>query len=128
MMHELLSIKSRNVFGNIAMGSCLMGLCIALLLNNSSLLAPGAAVCLLLVSVACLFACLYPHREMADEMSVVHDGQAAVHALRITLIALGSACAASIITGARVDFTAAGLGFIGFGLFVYGIVFWWLER
>jgi hypothetical protein len=65
---------------------------------------------------------------MDDEMSVVHDGRAAGHALRITLTAVGALCAVSMATGMQVDFTAVSLGFIGFALLVYGIVFGWLER
>ena len=128
MVHGLLSLRSRNAFGNIALGSCLIGLCIAFLLDKNALLALGTAVCLLLASVTCLFACLAPHREMDDEMSVVHDGRAAGHALRITLTAVGALCAVSMASGMQVDFTAASLGFIGFALLVYGIVFGWLER
>jgi hypothetical protein len=128
MVHGLLSLRSRNSFGNIALGSCLIGLCIAFLLDKNVLLGLGAAVCLLLASVVCLFACLAPHREMADEMSEAHDGRAAGHAFRITLAAVGAMCAVSMATGMQVDFIAASLGFIGLGLLVYGIVFGWLER
>ncbi|MDO4807266.1 MAG: hypothetical protein Q4A07_08460 [Coriobacteriales bacterium] len=128
MMHGLLSLKNRSAFGNVAIGLCLVGLGAALLLDPNTMLACGIASCLLLVSVFSLFACLAPRREMPDEMSMVHDGQAAGHALRITFIAVGVACAASMATGVRVDFSAAGVGFIGLGLLTYGVVFGWLER
>ena len=127
-MHGLLSVRNRNAFGNIALGLCLIGLCITLFLDKSSLLALGAAGCLLLVSLACLFACLCPRRETADEMSAAHDGQAAGHALRITLAAVGAVCAISMATGMQVNFSVAGIGLVGFGLLAYGIIFGWLER
>lgn len=128
MMHGLLSLRNRSAFGNVAIGLCLVGLGAALLLDPNRMLVCGIAFCLLLVSAVSLFACLAPRREMCDEMSVSHDGQAAGHALRITFIAVGVACAMSMATGVQVDFSAAGIGFIGFGLLTYGVVFGWLER
>ena len=128
MAHDLLSLRSRNSFGNVALGLCLIGLGLARNLDSNCPLALGAAICPLIISVAALLACLSPCREMPDEMSEAHDGQAAGHALRITLIAVGATCAMSIVMDVRLDFTAASLGLIGFGLLVYGGIFGWLER
>ena len=128
MAHDLLSLRSRNSFGNVAMGLCLVGLGLARILDPGCPLALGAAICLLVTSVVALLACLSPRREMPDEMSEAHDGQAAGHALRITLIAVGATCAVSMIMDLRLDFTSASLGLIGFGLLVYGSIFGWLER
>lgn len=128
MSHGFLSVKSRCAYGNVAIGLCLIALGMVRLLNPTSLLVLGAAICLLLVCVASLLANSAPRREMPDEMSEVHDGHAAGHALRITLIVTGLLCAASMCTSIKVDLATTGLGFVGFGLLVYGIVFGWLER
>lgn len=128
MGHAVFSVKSRFAYGNVAIGLCLIALGMVRLLNPTSLLVLGAAICLLLVCVASLLANSSSHREMSDEMSVANDGRAAGHALRITLIVTGLLCAASMCTSIKVDLATAGLGFVGFGLLVYGIVFGWLER
>ncbi len=128
MFHNMYSLKGRYAVGSVAIGLCVIALCVARIFGKSSLFALAAAVCLFLVSILSLFACLSPHREATDEMYEAHDGQAAGHTLRITLIAAGLICAASIVTDAKVDLAAASLGLIGFGLLTYGVVFGWLER
>lgn len=128
MVRDMYSLKSRYAFGNVAIGLCLIALSLARVLDKGSLLALVAAACLLLVTILSLFACLSPRREATDEMYEAHDGQAAGHALRATLIVVGLICAASVVTSVKVDLAAAGLGVIGFGLLAYGIVFGWLER
>lgn len=128
MIHGMYSLKGRYAFGSAAIGLCLIALGVARIFDKGSLLALAAAASLLLVSALSLFASLSPRREASDEMSEAHDGQAAGHTLRATLIVMSLICTASIATNAKVDLASAGLGVIGFGLLTYGIVFGWLER
>ena len=128
MAHDIYSIRSRAGFGNVAIGACLVVLSASLALDPKSWLLLCAATCLLVLGSLSLFACLNPRREESDEMSVAHDGQAAGHALRITLIGVGLACLASMIVNVRVNVAAFGLGIIGFALLTYGVVFASLER
>lgn len=128
MARGLLSLRNRFAFGNAAIGLCLVSLGVIRLFDSSSLLALGASVLLLLTSVAAFLACFSSRREMPDEMSEAHDGVAAGHALRITLIVAGVLCVACMITNVKIDFASAALGLIGFGLLAYGAIFGWLER
>ena len=128
MSQDVFSIRRSGAFGNIAIGVCLIVLGVARLLNPDGWLTLGAATCLLAFAGLALFVRLSPRRETFDEMAMTHDGMAAGHALRITLIAAGLSCAVSMLTNAKVDLAAAGLGFVGFGLLIYGIAFAWLER
>lgn len=128
MAHDLFSIKGRYAFGSAAIGLCLIVFGVVRVVDKSGLLALGAAVCLLLVATLSLIACLSPRREASDEMYEVHDGQAAGHALRVTLIATSIICAAGIVTNVKVDLAVASLELIGLALLTYGIVFGWLER
>ena len=128
MSQGVFSIKRSGAFGNMAIGVCLIALGVTRLLNPDGWLTLGVAICLLAIAGVALFACLSPRRETPDEMAVAHDGMAAGHALRITLIAAGLGCAASMLTNAKIDLASAGLGFVGIGLLTYGIAFAWLER
>ena len=128
MAYDIYSIRSRAGVGNVAIGACLVALSAFLALNPSSWLTLCAAICLLVLGSLSLFTCLSPRREESDEMSVAHDGQAAGHAFRITLIGVGLACLASIIVNVRVNVAAFGIGIIGFALLTYGIAFASLER
>lgn len=128
MSQDVFSIRRSGAFDNIAIGVSLIALGVTRLLNPDGWLTLGAAICLLAFAGLALFVRLSPRRETPDEMAVTHDGMAAGHALRITLIAAGLGCAASMLTDAKVDLATAGLGFIGFGLLTYGIAFAWLER
>ncbi len=128
MSQDLFSIKRSGAFGNMAIGVCLIVLGATRLLNPDGWPTLCAAMCLLALAGRALFVCLSPRREAPDEMAVAHDGAAAGHALRITLVAAGLGCAASMLTNAKVDLAGAGLGFIGIGLLTYGIAFAWLER
>ena len=128
MGQGVFSIRRSGAFGNMAIGVCLIALGVSRLLNPTSWITLAAAVCLLASTGFALFVCLSPRRETPDEMAVAHDGMAAGHALRITLISAGLCCAASMLTNAKVDLAGAGLGFVGIGLLTYGIAFAWLER
>ena len=128
MGQGVFSIRRSGAFGNMAIGVCLIALGVSRLLNPNGWLSLGAAICLLAFAGLGLYVCLSPRRETPDEMAVAHDGMAAGHAFRITLIAAGLGCAASMLTNAKVDLASAGLGFVGIGLLVYGIAFAWLER
>ena len=128
MGQGVFSIRRSGAFGNMAIGVCLIALGVSRVLNPNGWLSLGAAICLLAFAGLGLYVCLSPRRETPDEMAVAHDGMAAGHAFRITLIAAGLGCAASMLTNAKVDLASAGLGFVGIGLLVYGIAFAWLER
>ena len=128
MGQGVFSIRRSGAFGNMAIGVCLIALGVSRLLNPTSWITLAAAVCLLAFAGFALFVCLSPRRETPDEMAVAHDGMAAGHAFRITLIAAGLGCAASMLTNAKLDFASASLGFAGIGLLVYGITVAWLER
>ena len=128
MGQGVFSIRRSGAFGNMAIGVSLIALGVTRLLNPDGWLTLGAAICLLAFAGLALFVRLSPRRETPDEMAVTHDGMAAGHALRITLIAAGLSCAVSMLTNAKVDLAAVGLGFVGFGLLMYGIAFAWLER
>ena len=124
----VLSIRYHHAFGNIAIGAALLILSIARTLNPNSWLTLVASVCLLALAALSLFVCLSPHHEPPDEMTVAHDGVAAGHALRATLIVAGATCATSMALGAKMDFTTISMGLMGFGLLAYGAIFAWLER
>ena len=128
MSQNVFSIRRSGAFGNMTIGACLIALGVSRLLNSNSWITFAAAMCLLVFAGLALFVCLSPHRETPDEMAVAHDGMAAGHALRITLIVAGLGCAVSMFTNAKVDLAGAGLGFVGIGLLTYGIAFAWLER
>ena len=128
MSQGVFSIRRSGAFGNMAIGVCLIALGVARLINPNGWLALGAAICLLAFAGLGLCVCLSPRRETPDEMAMTHDGMAAGHALRITLISAGLCCAVSMFTNAKVDLAGAGLGFVGIGLLTYGITFAWLER
>ncbi|MBR3318384.1 MAG: hypothetical protein IKG21_11255 [Atopobiaceae bacterium] len=128
MIRKMFSLRNRLAFGNVTIGLCLISLGIARIVIPDRLFTFGAAVYLLLVSVLALVASLSPLREMPDEMSAMHDGQAAAHTLRFFLAVMGLLCALSMSANIELDFAGVGLGLIGFGLLVYGVVFGWLER
>lgn len=128
MGQGVFSIRRSGAFGNMAIGVCLIALGATRLLNPDGWLTLGTAMCLLAIAGLALYVCLSPRRETPDEMAVAHDGMAAGHALRITLIAADLGCAVSMLTNAKVDLAGAGLGFVGIGLLTYGIAFAWLER
>ena len=128
MSQNVFSIRRSNAFGNMAIGACLIALGVMRLLNPDDWLTLGAAICLLAIAGLALYVCLSPRRETPDEMAVAHDGMAAGHALRITLIVASLGCAVSMFTNAKVDLAGVGLGFVGVSLFIYGAAFAWLER
>ena len=123
-----LSIRFRNLYGNIATGCCLIALGIAKASLPGSLAVTGCAVALLLFSGFNLRACLSKSREREDEMSRLNAGRAAASALWFTLIAIGVACAAGMVFDLSVDLASASCLVIGLAMVVYGTVFAWLER
>ena len=128
MTPDILTIKSRNAYGNIGAGICLLGFGAALELGSTALSPLLCAVFLLVVASTSFAACFARNRERADEMSTAHDGQAASFALKTTLIALGIACCIGIPTGMKVELVPACCLALGFGLTLYGCSFAWLER
>ena len=128
MPSSLLTLKSRNLYGNIGAGMCLLVVGLALALRRDETASLLCAVLLLALAGAALGACLSRRRERADEMSAIHDGQASAFALKTTLIALGVLCCLGIVADITVNLGAACCLAVGFALTLYGVSFAWLER
>lgn len=128
MNSAILSIKYRNLYGNVATGCCLVALGVLKIIALSGPIRLGCAVFLLVLSGINLRACLSRVREREDEMSVYNSGRAAALALWATLIAIGITCVLGMMLNLSVDLSAISCLFIGFALTVYGISFALLER
>lgn len=123
MSSSLLSIRFRNLYGNIATGLCLIALGVLRALDPTGPFFLACAVLLLVLAGANLRACLSKSREREDEMSTGDSGRAAAIALWSTLIAFGAACAFGMALEVTVDLAA-----VCFALVVYGAAFARLER
>lgn len=127
MLKQMLSIRGHNLFGNIATGACLLALSITRPFPTLEGLYVVSAAGLLVLAILSLRSCLSCRHESPDEMSLAHDGQASSHALKITLIVVGTACAGGMVTGAKVDLAMAGCATIGLAMLTYGVSFAILE-
>ena len=132
MSSVLLSIKSRNLYGNIGLGCCLLALGASRIAAPPSSAAWGCglvcAVLLLVVAGFTLRSCISASRERDDEMSRQNAGRASTTALWSTLIAIGVACSAGMAFNLTVDLASSAFVVIGLALVIYGVTFAWLER
>ena len=128
MLTHMLSVKGHNLFGNVAIGACLILVGIAYAAASCGLGVLASAFVLLIISTISLYVCLSGKREQDDEMSIAHEGEASSFAFKTTLIAVGLACAIGMATGIEVSLASAGCLVVGFALVTYGLAFGRLER
>ena len=128
MNASILSIKLRNIYGNIATGACLIALGMTRAIAPTSSAALGCAALLLVLAGFNLRACLSGSREREDEMSKHNAGNAASFALWSTLIAMAIACAVGMVLGLSVDLASASCFAIGLAMVVYGASFAKFEQ
>lgn len=128
MSSTILSIKFRNLYGNIVSGCCLIALGVWRVIAPASPALLGFSILLLVLAGINLWSCLSKSREHEDEMAERDSSHAAAIALWTTLSACGITGAFGVAFGLSVDLASATYVFIGFALVVYGVTFSWLER
>lgn len=128
MTRKLLSVRSQNLYGYVALGTCALSLGLAWGLSVNGLTVLIDASLTIALGILSLAVCLSGKGEPFDEMAVAHAGSASSAALTATLTGVGLACLGGLYAHQTFDPGCACCICIGFGLVARGVVFEFLER